>query len=147
MISHISLVRRTGPPSWFVSLFCVTMLHSNFGSRYPRNGGGTEGPFEQLYLIRAARNLSALFRRSSGVSLFVRAIPSFNPPSHPSATAPAVFFLFVTPDYSSHKPPSGGSRNLQTHNAPSFHLLARRPLTALSRTLQRTPQNHRFAAI
>jgi hypothetical protein len=44
---------------------------------------------------RACAALRALDLRCAGVSLFARALPPFNPPSRPSATAAGFFFDFA----------------------------------------------------
>jgi len=51
--------------------------------------------FRTLQRMALAAALLALSVRSSGVSLFARAFPPFNPPNRPRATAAAFFFALL----------------------------------------------------
>ena len=53
---------------------------------------------------RARAALRALSRRCSAVSFLALAFPPFNPPSRPSATAAAFFFVFAMPNNPTMRP-------------------------------------------
>jgi hypothetical protein len=77
----------------FMVALCVT-AHA-----YSRTYFGFFAPLDH----RAAAALLALAFRWPAVSFLARALPPFNPPSRPSATAAAFFFVFAMPD-GWHKP-------------------------------------------